>query len=138
MRFVDTNVLLYAISPAAQEAAKRRIALTILRDTDLCLSVQVLQEFFTQATRSTRSGRLTHDEAARLVSSWQRYPVLDVSMRVVEHAIIASQRYQISYWDAASIAAARASGATIILTEDLQHGQIFDGVRVSNPFLDVG
>ena len=138
MRFVDTNVLLYAVSPAAQEAPKRRIALTILRDTDLCLSVQVLQEFFTQATRTTRTGRLTHDEAASLVASWQRFPVLDLSMRVVELAIMASQRFQISYWDAAIVAAARAAGATTILTEDLQHGQNFDGVRVSNPFLDVG
>ncbi len=135
MQFVDTNILLYAISPAPEESAKRDIALHILRGTDLCLSVQVLQEFFVQATRRSRIGRLTHDEAASLVSSWQRFPVLDLTMRIVEHAIATSQRFQVSYWDAAIIAAARAAGCTIILTEDLQHGQTFDGVRVMNPFL---
>lgn len=134
MRFVDTNILLYAISPMAEESTKRDIALTILNDVDLCMSVQVVQEFYTQATRATRQGRLRHDEAASMVASWQRFPVLDLTMRIVEDAITASRRFQISYWDAAILAAARASGAATILTEDLQHGQDFDGVRIENPF----
>ena len=44
--FVDTNVLLYAISTQEEEAEKRAIARRVLLRTDLAFSVQVLQEFF--------------------------------------------------------------------------------------------
>ena len=52
MTFVDTNVLLYAVSTAPEERAKAAVARAILDRTDLALSVQVLQEFFVQATRA--------------------------------------------------------------------------------------
>ena len=58
--FVDANVLLYAVSTARDEAAKRAAARAILDRDDLVLSTQVLQEFYVQATRSTKPERLTH------------------------------------------------------------------------------
>lgn len=67
MRFVDTNVLLYSVSTAAAEQEKAQIALKILDDPDLALSVQVLQEFYVQATRESKSDRITHEQAAALV-----------------------------------------------------------------------
>jgi predicted nucleic acid-binding protein len=134
MRFVDTNVLMYSVSPTLHEKAKRDIADAILDSDDLCLSVQVLQEFYTQATRPTRAGRLRADEAATLVSTWRRLRIVDLTITIVERAITASQRWQISYWDAAIIESARTAGCATVLSEDLQHGQNFDGVRVVNPF----
>jgi predicted nucleic acid-binding protein len=65
--FLDTNVLLYSISPAPAEAAKRERALELLDNDDGALSVQVLQEFYVQSTRTTRPGRLTHDLAVDLM-----------------------------------------------------------------------
>jgi predicted nucleic acid-binding protein len=135
MRFVDTNVLLYAISDDPADAEKRDTALTVLQGTDLALSVQVLQEFFVQATRVTRPGRLQHAEAAALITAWQRFPVQDTTVALVERAMATAQRFQISYWDAAILEGARAAGCEIVLSEDLQDGQQFDGVRVRNPFL---
>ncbi len=75
MRFIDTNVLLYAISrdPAEQDKAKR--ANDILADRDLALSVQVLQEFYVQATRASRPDPITHQQAVRLIESFRRFPV---------------------------------------------------------------
>ena len=67
VRFVDTNVLLYAASTAPEEARKARRARALLDEGDLGLSVQVLQEFYVQATRSSRPDRLTHEQAAALV-----------------------------------------------------------------------
>ena len=68
MRFVDTNILLYAVSKPTPEREderhKRSIALQILDRTDLAMSVQVLQEFSAQATRRSRPDRLSHEQAS--------------------------------------------------------------------------
>jgi predicted nucleic acid-binding protein len=134
MRFVDTNVLLYAVSTDAAEAGKLAIAREILRASDFALSVQVLQEFFVQATRNSRAGRLSHEHAVGLITTWTRVPVQDLTYPIVAKAMAAVQRWQVSYWDAAIIESARAAGCTIVLSEDLHDGQNFDGVRVVNPF----
>src|SRR5215475_10830739 len=101
VRFVDTNVLLYAISrdPAEQEKAKR--ANEILTDRDLALSVQVLQEFYVQATRASRPDALGHGQAVRLIESFRRFPVQDLTSGIMMAALGARQRFQVSYWDAA-------------------------------------
>jgi predicted nucleic acid-binding protein len=65
--FLDTNVLLYAISPHPEEATKHAQAEALLDQDDGALSVQVLQEFYVQATRPTRAGRLPHDLAVGLI-----------------------------------------------------------------------
>ncbi len=134
MRFVDTNVLLYAISTNPAEATKRATALTLLTCDDIALSVQVLQEFYTQATRTTRNGRLYQTEAENLVLTWRRFHVADLTVSIVERAMAASLRWQISYWDAAIVEAARSAECQTLLSEDLQHGQDFAGVKVVNPF----
>jgi predicted nucleic acid-binding protein len=134
VRFVDTNVLLYAISrdPAELEKAKR--ANDILADRDLALSVQVLQEFYVQATRASRPDAIEHTQAVRLIQSFRRYPVQDVTSGIMMAALDACKRFQISYRDAAIIEASRALGCVQVLSEDLSDGQDFAGVRVTNPF----
>jgi predicted nucleic acid-binding protein len=134
MRFADTNVLLYAVSTADDERAKAERALAILDDESLVLSVQVLQEFYVQATRVTRSDRLDHDQAVALIESWLRFRVQDLTVAVIRRAFGSAAQWRISYWDAAIVEAAREAGCLTILTEDLQDGMDFGGVRVSNPF----
>lgn len=134
MRFVDTNVLLYAVSTARDERAKNRIALDILKCTDLALSVQVLQEFYVQATRASHPHPLSHKQTVTLIESFKRYPVADITLSLMDSACECRQRYQVSYWDAAIIEAARVLGCATVLSEDLNHGQDFAGVRVQNPF----
>ena len=135
MRFVDTNVLLYAVSTAPGEEPKRRVALEILDDSDLALSVQVLQEFFVQATRVSRPDPLSPHQATALIESWLRYPVQESSVRLLRNAMATRARWEISYWDAAIVEAAREAECAILLSEDLQHGMDFAGVRVVDPFL---
>jgi predicted nucleic acid-binding protein len=134
VRFVDTNVLLYTISrdPAEQEKAKR--ANDILTERDLALSVQVLQEFYVQATRSSRPDAIAHQQAVLLIESFRRFPVQDVTSAILMAALDARQRFQLSYWDAAIIEAARAIGCAEVLSEDLNDGQDYAGIRVTNPF----
>ena len=134
MRFVDTNVLLYAISRDPGERAKAERANDILTARDLVLSVQVLQEFYVQATRTTRTGRLTPDQAADLVTAFTRFPVVDLTVPLVHDAMTIRDRFDLSYWDAAIIAAARSAGCSTVLSEDLSHGQDYDGLTVLDPF----
>lgn len=134
MRFVDTNILLYAISSDPAETVKAEAAREILEARDLSLSVQVIQEFFVQSTRSSRSNPLTHEQAAGLIQSFMRFPIQEISMAVALLAMATAQQYQIPYWDAAIIEAARVMKCEVVLSEDLNDGQDYGGVRVVNPF----
>jgi len=134
VRFVDTNVLLYAISTDPAEAAKARAARMIMESVDLALSVQVLQEFYVQATRPTRRHRLSHQQAVLLVEAWLRFPVQDITVPIMLAAAATAQAWRLSYWDAAVIESARALGCASVLTEDLADGRDYGGVHVENPF----
>ena len=134
MRFVDTNVLLCAVSRDPEERHKAELARGILAERDLALSVQVLQEFYVQATRESRSDRLTHEQAAKLVEAFTRFAIADVTRQVMLAALTTCHRFRISYWDAAILEAARSLDCATVLSEDLSDGQDYAGVRVENPF----
>ncbi len=133
MRFVDTNVLLYAASLEPYDAGKQAIALELLDKDDLGLSVQVLQEFYSQATRQSRPRPLSHNQALEFLSRLHSFRVLPVTLEIFQSAVAISQRFQISYWDAA-ILAARALSCDVVYTEDLNPLQDYQGLRVINPF----
>jgi predicted nucleic acid-binding protein len=135
MTFIDTNILLYAVCPGSHERAKADKARDILRRDDLALSVQVLQEFYVQATRPTRTQPLSHADAAALITLWLRFHVVEVSVRLMQTALRLKDRYQTSYWDAAILAAADTAACTELLSEDLNPGKSYEAVRVINPFL---
>ena len=134
MRFVDTNILLYAISRDPAESDKAKRASDILAERELALSVQVLQEFYVQATRASRPDALSHRQAVLLIESFRRFPVQDLTTGIMMAALDTRRRFQLSYWDAAIIEAARATGCTHVLSEDLGDGQDYGGVQVTNPF----
>lgn len=134
MRFVDTNILLYSVSTAAAEQGKAQIALEILNERDLALSVHVLQEFYVQATRESKTDRLTHEQATALVEAYLRFTVQNTTVALMQAALETKHRFRISYWDAAVIEAARTLACDTVLSEDLSHRQDYDGVRVENPF----
>ena len=135
VRFLDTNVLLYAISRAPAETAKRERALALLDFDDWVLSVQVLQEFYVQATRTTKADRIQPQQAAALIESWLRFQVQEITVPILQSALRAAVRYQLSYWDAAILEAARAAGCTQLYSEDLSAGRDYGGIQVINPFI---
>ena len=136
MRFIDTNILLYAISKDPAERRKTDIAIEILDAParELAVSVQVLQEFYVQATRGSRAEALPHSLAREYIEHWQALGVQDLTMELLRAAIASSHRFKISYWDAAIIEAARMAGCDTVLSEDLNDGQSYGGVQVRNPF----
>jgi predicted nucleic acid-binding protein len=132
--FLDTNILLYSISSEPAEASKRARALALLDRDDVRLSVQVLQEFYVQATRASRPDALPHDIAAGLVRAWQRFDTQETTVPLLNAALEIKARYGFSYWDAAIVAAAVAQGCGELYSEDLSDGQRVEGVRIVNPF----
>lgn len=135
-KFVDTNVLIYAASKSPDDAAKSRRAREILRQPDLAFSSQVLQEFYSAAVTKHRLG-MSHSDAVAVLEALTEFPVCSITRTIVLDAIEARVRFQISYWDAAILMAARTLGCAVVYSEDLNAGQDYDGVRVINPFADL-
>ncbi len=131
--FLDTNILLYGYDLDSLE--KRQIAQPIIEQAWLqpgstAISVQVLQEFFVNFIRKGQSAI----EARNLIEDFSIWPVVDNSMDLFKNGLIFQDRYNLSLWDAMITAAANATAAKIILTEDLNHGQIYGNVEAVNPF----
>lgn len=134
-QFFDTNILCYAND--SSDAGKQATALALIAAAgnagDGVLSVQVLGEFFHVIV--VKRKLLTAAEAESLVRAYAAaMTVLPVKLHLVESAMRIHQRYQTRYWDSLIIAAAAHEGCTEIVSEDLSDGQIYDGVRVRNPF----
>jgi predicted nucleic acid-binding protein len=132
--FLDTNVLLYSISRDPAEAPKRERAIALIDRDSGAVSVQVLQEFYVQATRPTRSDPLAHDIAAALIATWLRFAVQDINVSVLTRALEIKAHHGFSYWDSAIIAAAGALGCRELYSEDMTHGREVEGVMIINPF----
>lgn len=132
--FFDTNVLLYSISDAADELAKRDRARALIDAGGCALSVQVLQEFYVQATRPSRSAPLARDDALALIKTWRRFPVQETTLALLDLGLEIQSRHRFSHWDSMIVAAARAQGCSVLWSEDMDHGRIIDGMRIANPF----
>ena len=134
LHFLDTNILLYSISRDPTETTKRDRAVELIDAGDNALSIQVLQEFYVQATRPTRPDPLPHDIAAGLIRTWLRFRVQEISVPIMTGALEIKAAHRLSYWDAAIVAAARALGCRQLYSEDMSHGRELEGVTIINPF----
>lgn len=132
--FLDTNILIYATSLADNHAAKRPAARNWVARTDWGVSSQVLMEFYANA-RQTRHGLLPTAPQAFVEHIAASRPVQAVDRELVLSALSLRNRYNLSHWDAAILCAAARLGAHTVISEDLSHGQSYDGVTVLNPFL---
>jgi predicted nucleic acid-binding protein len=132
--FIDTNVLLYCIDEDAGSASKRERAQQLLVSEEWGWSVQVAAEFFVNATSAKRPFRLSVVDAAALVETWFAFPTLELTPELFRAALDIQQRFQLAYWDAAILAAAKRMDCRVVYSEDLNDGQNYDGVMVVNPF----
>lgn len=133
--FVDTNVLVYrhdSSDPAKQSRANDWITL-LVRRRSARISFQVLQELYAALTRKLKTDYNTR-EAQDIVRDLAAWRPVAVDLPTMERSWFLQQRYSLSWWDSLIVAAAQSCECSVLLTEDLQHGQIFDGVRVIDPF----
>ena len=135
LTFVDTNVLAYAhdrSEPLKQPIAQARLD-GLWRDRTGVLSTQVLQEFYVVATRKF-DPPMPPGTARELVGLYAEWPVVQIDVPLLLAASALEERHTLSFWDALIVEAARRSGATRLLTEDLQPGRRLGDVRIENPF----
>lgn len=132
-RFLDTNVLIYADDLDA--GAKREVARGLLEEAlssgDGVLSTQVLQEFYVIST-----GKLGVEPAVarRKVELLAEMDLVRIDLELILAAVDLHRLHSFSFWDALIVRAASVAGCGVLLTEDLQHGRVVDGVRIENPF----
>ncbi len=131
--FLDTNVLVYAAAGREAEEAKRERALELIERENIGFSAQVLQEFYVTVTRKL-AVLLSPEKALEWVEQFESFPCMPIDTSIVKIAAEISERYRISYWDGAIVAAAEALGARTLYTEDLNDGQQYGSVWVHNPF----
>jgi predicted nucleic acid-binding protein len=134
--FVDTNVLLYSFDdrdPDKQRTARAWLAAIWTRRCGR-LSTQVLNEFYANARKRFASAISAGDARAE-VRRYQLWQPWLIDQATIDTAWAVESRWQVNYWDALMVAAAQHMGCTLLLTEDLQHDQDIDGVRIVNPFL---
>lgn len=134
--FVDTNILIYAhdLDAGVKHSEASRLLINLWEAGTGILSVQVLQEFYVNITRKIPSP-LPKAIARGLISNYMAWQVELNTPQTLLNASEIEERYQLSFWDALIITAAYQGGADKILTEDLNHGQVIEGVVIENPFL---
>lgn len=130
---LDANVLVYGVD--ASDVARHRVArrvISLAAQRDCVLTLQALAEFYFVATRK---GKLAAEEARAQVDALRAlFALVLPSGKTLNRAIEASRRHQLAFWDAMLVAVAREAGVSILLSEDLQDGQLIEGVRCVNPF----
>ena len=134
--FFDTNILVYLFDADSPE--KKTLAQELFQreanEGRAILSTQVIQEFYVAVTRKLAEP-LAPEVAENLVRSFTELPMIQIDSTLILTAIEKSRLLGFSFWDSLIIVAALAGGAECLLTEDLQHGQTIDGMRIENPFI---
>lgn len=136
LEFVDTNVLIYAYDRSAGERHTRAKALVseLWRSRRGCLSVQVLQEFYVTGARALIDA--APGDLRVILNDLALWHVHTPVAADVLSAVDLHERYQVSFWDAMILQSAARLGCSMIWSEDLNTGQLYQGVRVLNPFAD--
>ncbi|MEP6672693.1 MAG: PIN domain-containing protein [Chthoniobacter sp.] len=135
--FLDTNVLLYAVSTNPAEATKAAKARELVQSANWACSAQVAAEFLRAGTAARQTQPLTRGQARQWIETWMAFPMAAVDGALVLAAVEIGERFQLSQFDAQILAAAQRMGCATVYSEDLNHGQDYGGVRVLNPFLPV-
>ncbi len=134
--FLDTNILIYAYDVSAKDKhGKARDILLGLWDSGLgVLSTQVLQEFFVMSTQKIPSP-LDIKAAKEIVNDLLLWNIVVNHGDIIIKAIDLHERHKLAFWDAMIVEAATRGGAKTLLSEDLSHGRIINGIKIINPFL---
>jgi predicted nucleic acid-binding protein len=134
--FVDTNILVYAhdLDAGDKHGLAADIVSELWESQTGVLSTQVLQEFYITLTRKV-SPPLSKLEARKLVQKYSNWHIVLNDPSMISQASEIEENYHISFWDALIVSAAYSQNVPTILTEDLNHGQIIEGISIENPFV---
>ena len=134
--FLDSNIIIYAYDKSDPERQKKaqQILKEAFQNENGILSSQVCSEFFVVVTRKIKNP-ISSMDAKTIIASLSFLQVEEIDLPLVKRAIETHIQFKISYWDSLIVSTAERAGCTIILSEDLNHGQIINGVEINNPFV---
>ena len=131
--FLDTNVLIYSVDRA--DLAKQDTALGLIaqhaKERSGVISTQVLQEFFSAATRKLGIAPL---QARQHLRDFRIFDIVQVTPEIIDEGVDCSILNTISFWGGLIVASASAAKCSMLISEDLSDGQIIQGISVRNPF----
>jgi predicted nucleic acid-binding protein len=135
LEFIDTNILLYAHDPSEphKHAAAKALLERLWQERTGCLSVQVLQEFFVNASKKL-SIPLEVSTARAVIEDYSQWIVHTPTPKHVLAAIDLQTNHRTSFWDALILTSALELGCSVVWSEDLNSGQKYAGMEVRNPF----
>lgn len=133
--FVDTNILVYAhdVSAGIKNTTAKKLVGELWESNTGCLSVQVMQEFYVNVTQKVPNP-LDSQTAVGIIRELKYWNIYAPDIDDVIHAVDIQQRYQVSFWDAMILQSAQRLECKLIWSEDLNPGQMYDGVKLVNPF----
>lgn len=131
--FIDTNLFVYTIDKidiAKQETA-RKFVRKLVREHIPVISTQVIQEFYVVATVKLKADHLI---VKNIIHNFHNMELVKIDLELIEQAIDISVLSKISFWDSLIIAAAEKANCEYVISEDLNAGQLYRGVKLLNPF----
>jgi len=134
--FVDTNVLVYAhdLDAGNKHEVAAKLISQLWKSRNGVLSTQVLQECYVTLTKKVVRP-LGKVAVRRLLQSYFSWEIAVNDLQTILQASEIEEAHNLSFWDALIVAAASSKNVTLILTEDLNHGQMIEGILIQNPFL---
>ena len=135
--FIDTNVLIYA--DASDAPGKQRTALNLLKQLYEqgvgVLSTQVLQEYCNVALKKLK---LPPQYVRSQLDLYEQFEIVQVTPTIIRAGLDLHQTRSVAFFDAIVLASAHVAGCSVIWTEDMNAGEVVNGVCISNPFASVG
>jgi predicted nucleic acid-binding protein len=132
--FIDTNILVYALDqhdPDKKQKSRSRLR-QLAETSGGVISTQVMQEFYVTATKKLQVDALLVKE---ILHSFAQFEIVLISPEIIDRAVDCQILNQISFWDALIVSAAQSACCEVLWTEDLNHGQIIQEVRIENPLI---
>lgn len=133
--FFDTNVLVYMqdASDLVKQQKARSLLSTHLSNGSAVISTQCLQEFYNVLANKMKQDKIQTKQIMHSLS--ENIPVVQVTPTLIENGIDISINTQFSLWDSLMLSAASFAKCTVLYSEDMNDGQVVNGVKIQNPFV---
>jgi len=132
--FIDTNIFIYTLDQKDEKKLDlaRKIVKKVVESHQPVISTQVVKEFYVVASNKLKADPIV---VKNIIHNFHNMEIVNNDLELIEQAIDISILSQLSFWDSLVIAAAEKANCEYVLSEDLNSGQSYRGVKVLNPFL---
>jgi predicted nucleic acid-binding protein len=132
--FIDTNILVYTLDQKNIEKRDmaRKIVKKVVESHQPVISTQVIEEFYVVASNKLKADPIA---VKNIIHNFHNMEIVNNDLDLIEQAIDISVISQLSFWDSLIIAAAEKANCEYVLSEDLNSGQNYRGIKLLNPFI---